>query len=146
MKVIRHLFAVFVTTFAVGNARPGDDSIFTATVWRGETAHVEIPDNAAGEMKRTDGKTIDGVTVTCFSSRNVSYLTEVRGSRLAQRSDMLCPSRQSIGTWGPEYFLNPKFVKIAVDATAKPGERDFGPVTVRVVDRVLPPPAEWKYF
>lgn len=146
MKIIRHLFAAFVTTFAVWNARAGDDSIFTATVWRGETAHVEIPDNAAGEMKRTDGKTIDGVTVTCFSSRNVSYLTEVRGSRLAQRSDMLCPSRQAIGMSGPEYFLNPKFVKIAVDPTAKPGVRDFGPVTVRVVDRVLPPPAEWKYF
>ncbi|MBQ6136008.1 MAG: DUF4091 domain-containing protein, partial [Kiritimatiellae bacterium] len=36
--------------------------------------------------------------------------------------------------------------RVAASADAKPGVVRFGPMEVRVVDRVLPPPGKWKYF
>jgi hypothetical protein len=40
----------------------------------------------------------------------------------------------------------PTVCRITASADAKPGKRSFGPMSVEVVDRVLPPAKDWKYF
>ena len=69
---------------------------FAASVWRGETAYVNIPERSAQALLPLNGTSQDGVEIHLAYYDDVAYET-------------------------------------------KPGKRSFGPMSVEVVDRVLPP-------
>ena len=112
------------------------------TLWRGEETVVRLDDNLEGEFASL--ATNDEVKVERKAVEAITYATWPMGTYLACRYDRLispssCELRCGIVT-GPAYL------KLSVPADARPGVHDLGPVRVTVVDRVLPPPKEWKYL
>ena len=126
---------------------------FTATVWRGETAYVQVPDNLVGELEAEEdddrGLTnrIDGVALKLLDVRAIPYTTRLHGAQLGFRYDWVGePCHCTFG--GPCLAATRRSALCQIDAavTAKPGTYAVGPLEVRVLDRVLPPPAEWHYY
>ena len=116
---------------------------FAATVWRGETAYVDIP--AAAKAKAMAGETADKrVSVTLGYFDEVAYEMQPNGVDVRRRPDVWREWGTGNGEWGTG--KTPTVVRITVSPDAKPGKYEFGPLEVTVVDRVLPPAKEWKYF
>ncbi|MGN0854086.1 MAG: DUF4091 domain-containing protein [Kiritimatiellia bacterium] len=109
---------------------------FTVTAWRGETAYAPIPDQLAQEVKqiRAEG----AATVTLFGVDGVPYTSRIHGDHLAFRRDRVLALKATTK-------MPPAICRVAVHADAQPGVYDLGPLQLRVIDRVLPPPAQWKY-
>ena len=114
---------------------------FEVASWRGEVSYHKIHDKFAGEVFEYVQKGCsfkDGVTVEVMSVAPLMYNNFPGSDHLSHRYDIV---------YGNVRGCFPKKVcKVTVDKDAKAGKVQFGPMTVRVVDRVLPPPAEWKYF
>ncbi len=119
--------------------KPYHGPTFEVSSWKGEVSYREIPDEFAGEMSGylKGGVLVkDGVSIDFKSVGPVRYNNYPGSDHLSTRYDLVCD----------DDTIPVKFCRISVEKNAKPGKVQFGPMTVRVVDRVLPPPAEWNYF
>ena len=101
------------------------------SAWRGETLAVRLPDNV--EL----GAVPEGISLKVGAALPVKFLADPQGLQLAEAYDRV--------RWGAPAG-GPRFVEIAVPADAKPGVYACGMMRLKVVDRVLPPPKEWKYY
>lgn len=134
---------VSVSTTAVASERRAllsayEGPTFEVAVWRGEMAYAPVPERFAAEILPCDGVEENGMKLELFSVGGVDFRTEACGTLLARRLDVVAPCRVSGGL--------PALCKVSVRADAKPRRYVFGPLVVRVVDHVLPPPGEWHYF
>lgn len=99
--------------------------------WRGETVSAWLP---AGERV---GAAPAGFTVKTGVAHDVKYAPKPKAAeRLVSRDRVV---------WGSK-AEGPQVVQVQVPADAKPGRYAIGDVTVRVVDRVLPPAKDWRYY
>ena len=146
MRKIVMAVALFAAVFASAYEGP----TFTVSVWRGETAYAQIPGKFAGEMLQVegidDGMEQSGVGVELYGLNMVCYDTTPGGSFLNARRDVLRPMAHAKTKEDGYCYMPPAFCRVVAAPDAKPGERQFGPLVVRVVDRALPPPKDWKYF
>ncbi len=133
---------------------------FEATVWRGETAYVEIPEALRGKVGLLFNRaTGDDLNLTLLRFDEVKYdlvenYTDGDGKgkvRIAGKGRVRDVCRE----WKAGDKDLPTMIKIAVKPEAQPAlcrfeleptgdENNFFELTI--VDRVLPPATEWKYF
>ena len=137
------LFMAGLATCAVVNAVE-----FEAAVWRGETAYVEIPKELQDKVSDIGNKSAGGdVSLELISVDEVKYdlVNPVQKNVIIGKGsvpDVCRPWKKG---------EKPSFVKVAATPDAKPGKRtvnlgDAGEFELTVVDRVLPPAKDWKYF
>lgn len=101
------------------------------SVWRGETAYVEI---RPGLLKNADGRR-GPVEVEGYRCDPVAYASKIKGKTDSKSNDLMVPEEES-----------PTVLRVSAQTGAKPGRYRIGDVEVEVSRRALPPPAEWKYF
>ena len=133
---------------------------FDAAVWRGETAYVEIPEALRDKVSVLSNRwTGDDITLTLLRFDEVKYdlvekYTDGDGKNRARVTGK-GTVRDVCREWKIGDKDLPSMIKIAVKPGAKPfnclfeldktgDEANF--LNVKVVDRVLPPAKEWKYF
>ena len=135
-------------------------STFSATVWRGETAYVDIPAGVGSwsselELESGGGSLVgvrgqeSGVSVALGYYDEVAYEMQPGGVDVRKRPDVYREwgilLRQGCGGQAGNGKV-PTVVRITAAADAKPGIYNFGPLEVTVLNRVLPPAKDWKYF
>ena len=114
-------------------AATGGARTFEVTAWRGETVAARVPDFCElGEMP-------DGLTIRHGVLKSVKYAPTPESLQRLEVYDRVKWTRDDDDD-------GPRVVEVAVPADAKPGVYDCGMMRVTVVDRVLPPPKEWKYY
>ena len=101
------------------------------TLWRGETATKILHDYA-----RID-KAPEGFEIKIGTAREIRYLTRPFGTHYQHMADRV--------EWGSKE-PGVKVLSVSAPTDAKPGVYWAGDLKITVVDRVLPPPGEWKYF
>lgn len=101
-------------------------------LWRGETAYFRIPDEAKLGEDVPSGLSVREGTVKDIRFRPDRY-------RLSYESvaDKVVWDGWTVG---------PRVLEIKADAGIKAGSYKLGDLTIRVVDRILPPPSKWKYI
>ena len=104
---------------------------FEVAAWRGETVAALAEDFA--EI----GAAPDGISVRVGVLKPVRYAPKPGSLQRAEVCDRV--------VWG-DGGAGPRVVEVSVPADAKPGVYACGNLRVRVVDRVLPPAKEWKYY
>ena len=104
---------------------------FEVAAWRGETVAVRVPDFA--ELAPAPG----GIGVRYGVMKSVKYAPSVESLQRLEVYDRV--------KWGDDDD-GPRVAEVCVPADARPGVYECGMMRVRVVDRVLPPPREWKYY
>ncbi len=102
------------------------------SLWRGESLSVIVPDECPDVGVSTPGITVEKGTLL-----PVRYNAEPKSLEYRTVAD-----RAVYGSKAPGIH----FATITAAADAKPGTYRLGQLEVRVVDRVLPPAKEWKYF
>jgi hypothetical protein len=122
-------------------AQAGGTPTFSVTVWRGETAYVEIPADAGHVMLEKTIYPLDGVSLSIYCFDDVAYETAPGGKGMRSRPDVLRKLHPGSG----KGLESPAICRVSAAPDAKPGRRVFGRLEVTVVDRALPPPAKWKY-
>lgn len=110
---------------------------FEVTAWRGETVAARVPDFC--EL----GETPDGLSIRRGVLDSVKYAPEPGSLQRLEAYDRVKWERADDDDDDEE---GPRVVEIAVPADAKPGAYDCGMMRVTVIDRVLPPAKEWKYY
>ena len=125
------LKTLVVAAVAVAGAFALQARTFEVTAWRGETVAARVPDFA--EL----GKAPDGIKVRFGVLESVKYAPSVESLQRFEVYDRLKWNSDDDG---------PRVVEVSVPADAKPGVYSCGMMNIRVVDRVLPPAKEWKYF
>ena len=121
--------AVALAAFCAAGAAFGFD--LRVTVWRGESHSFIVSDEYPDISGSAPGIEVRGGTLM-----PVRYNA---GDTLEYRT---VADRAEYGSKAPGIH----FATITVAPDAKPGEYRMGQLVVTVVDRVLPPPREWKYF
>ena len=120
-------FSVVAAALALGaSART-----FEVVAWRGETVAARVPDFA--ELSPSPG----GIDVRYGVLKSVKYAPTPGSLQRLEVYDRVKWDSDDDG---------PRVVEVRVPADAKPGVYDCGMMRVKVVDRVLPPPKEWKYY
>ena len=114
--------------------------------WRGETVYMKIPDNMAYEMMPYNNTTNQGVSIKLYGLLPVAYAEDTKSPNLRYRKDLLVDLSADNSMKSLRDMPPPSVCEIVVPTSAKRGVRDFGPLQVRVIDRVLPPVKDWKYF
>ena len=104
---------------------------FEVTAWRGETVAARVPDFA--EL----GKVPEGIGVRFGVLQSVKYAPTAESLQRLEVYDRVEWKSDDDG---------PRVVEVSVPVDAKPGVYPCGMMNIRVVDRVLPPAKEWKYF
>ena len=104
---------------------------FEVAAWRGETVAALVPDFA--ELANAPA----GMDVRYGVLKSVKYAPAPGSLQRLEVYDRV--------KWGSDDD-GPRVVEVHVPADAKPGIYECGMMRVRVVDRVLPPPKEWKYY
>ena len=109
---------------------------FEVAAWRGETVAARVPDFA--EV----GQAPDGLKVRFGVLKPVKYAPTPESLQRLEVYDRV--------TWKTPRMRSlpkgPRVVEVSVPADAKPGVYACGMMNIRVVDRVLPPAKEWKYY
>lgn len=123
--------AFVVAAAAVVGAFALEARTFEVAAWRGETVAARVPDFA--EL----GKAPDGIKVRFGVLKSVKYAPAVESLQRLEVYDRV--------EWD-EDDEGPRVVEVSVPADAKPGVYKCGMMDIRVVDRVLPPAKEWKYY
>ena len=116
------------------------------SVWRGETQYVSFENKFSGEMiayLKKNPASQDGVALECYNANPVAYANRIHGNTLYGRYDYVTPYVQGCDA---DQIKPMAGCKIVVSKDAKAGVYKFGPIHIRVVDRVLPPASEWRYF
>ena len=134
---------------------------FCASVWRGETAYVDIPEafqDKAAALAAQPAK--DGVSLTLLRFDEVKYdiMSELKKNK-KNRDYREILGKASVADvcreWKPGDAAKPTMIKIVAAPDAKPVKRLVGldpsgengdKFVLTVVDRVLPPAKDWKYF
>ena len=101
------------------------------TLWRGETATKILHDYV------TVGEAPAGFEVKIGTAKEVRYLMRPFGTHYAALADRVEWVSKVPGV---------KVLSVTVPADAKPEVYWAGDLKITVLDRVLPPPGEWKYF
>ena len=101
------------------------------TLWRGETRTEILRDNTAV------GVAPEGITVKVGTALPVRHLDRPQGTHYGEVAD-----RVQWGSSAPGL----KVVSVSVDEGVRPGEYSAGGLNIRVLDRVLPQPKDWKYY
>ena len=127
MKISSILMAA---TVAVG-AFALEARTFEVAAWRGETVAARVPDFA--EL----GKIPDGIGIRLGVLKSVKYAPAVESLQRLEVYDRV--------EWD-EDDEGPRVVEVSVPTDAKSGVYACGAMNIRVVDRVLPPAKEWKYY
>ena len=132
-------------------AHCAEGASFDATVWRGETAYVNIP-----EAFQSEAESIAGLDSGKDVSLTLLRFDEVKYDLVERYKDAEGKMKARItgkGTvpdvcreWKIGDAAKPTMVKITAAPGASPGKYAFGPLSLTVIDRVLPPTKEWKYF
>ena len=104
---------------------------FELTAWRGETVAARVPDFCEF------GAVPEGIDIRFGTMKPVKYAPAPESLQRLECYDRV--------TWGAGYD-GPRVVEVKVPADAKPGVYTCGAMSVKVIDRVLPPPKEWKYY
>ena len=128
MKMNRMMMLAAVA--AVGLSAQADP--FEVRVWRGETTVVRVPDFT--EL----GAVPEGLDIRFGVLKPVRYLKHPYDLEIRQRFDRV--------EWGSAKIDGPRVAEIHAPADAKPGVYACGMMDVRVIDRVLPEPKDWKYY
>ena len=134
---------------------------FGASVWRGETAYVGIPEAFQDKVSAIAAHPPkDGVSLTLLRFDEVKYDIMSELKKNAKGRDC----REILGKasvpdvcreWKPGDAAKPTMIKVVASPDAKPGKRlveleasgEKGDLfALTVVDRVLPPAKDWKYF
>ena len=122
-----------VSVLASALALAASARTFEVAAWRGETVAARVPDYA--ELgPAPDGA---GMTVRVGVLKSVKYAPDPESMQRLEAFDRV--------VWGSSE-PGPRVVEVSVAADAKPGEYKVGMMTVRVVDRMMPPPKNWKYY
>jgi hypothetical protein len=100
-------------------------------VWRGETIAEIIPD--ACEVKIGESP----LSVRVGAMFPVKFVSAPFSLDIRERYDRV--------SWGAK-GAGPRVMEVSVPADAKSGVYEFGMVHVRVLDKVLPPAKDWKYY
>ena len=109
---------------------------FEVAAWRGETVAARVPDFA--EL----GDAPAGIGVRFGVLKPVKYAPTVESlQRLEVYDRVLWKTPRMRRLPG-----GPRVVEVSVPADAKPGVYSCGMMNIRVIDRVLPPAREWKYY
>ena len=133
---------------------------FDATVWRGEMAYVEIPealrDKVSCLYERWTG---DDMTLTLLRFDEVEYDLVEKYTDGDGKTKARIPGKGRVRDVCREWKSGdkdlPSMIKIAVKPDAKPFNRlieldrtgeEANFLNVKIVDRVLPPAKDWKYF
>lgn len=132
----------------------------SATVWRGETAYVKIPESLQGKASVLYGRCKGGdVSLTLLRFDEVKYdLSELHKNEKG-KSFRKITGKASVPDvcrdWKPGDKVNPTMIKVEVRSEAKPARRVFelgktgdesNSFALTIIDRVLPPAKDWKYF
>lgn len=112
---------------------------FTVAVWRGETTYADIPAQFASGVAARGAASASGVSVTPLRFDGVAYQVSAKDKTKAVRPDV-CRE------WKNGDSGLPTMCRVSVQESASPGTVSFGPMEVRVLDRVLPPAKDWRYF
>ena len=99
--------------------------------WRGETVAADVDD--AVEL----GEVPEGLKMRVGALRTVRYAPVPHSRQRLECLDRVDWNASAAGS---------RVVEIAVPADAKPGLYRSGALEILVLDRVLPPPSEWKYY
>ena len=126
MKAKYSLLAAVAAISFVSAARS-----FEVAAWRGETVAALVPDFA--ELAPAP----DGIGVRYGVLKPVKYAPKPRSLQRLEVCDRVVWNSKDDG---------PRVAEVSVPADAKPGVYKCGMMRIRVVDRVLPPPGEWKYY
>ena len=120
-----------VAVVAIAGASALEARTFEVAAWRGETVAARVPDFA--EL----GQAPDGLKVRFGVLRSVKYAPAPESLQRLEAYDRV--------EWGSDDD-GPRVVEVSVPVGAKPGVYTCGMMNVRVIDRVLPPAREWKYY
>ena len=123
--------SIAMVAVAVTGAFALEARTFEVAAWRGETVAARVPDFA--EL----GKAPDGIRIRFGVLKPVRYAPAVESLQRLEVYDRV--------EWD-EDDEGPRVVEVSVPTDAKPGVYTCGMMDVRVVDRVLPPAKEWKYY
>ena len=123
--------AFVVAAAAVVGAFALEARTFEVAAWRGETVAARVPDFA------DLGQAPDGIKVRFGVLKSVKYAPAVESLQRLEVYDRV--------EWN-EDDEGPRVVEVSVPADANPGVYKCGMMDIRVVDRVLPPAKEWKYY
>ena len=123
--------SIVMATVAVVGALKLEARTFEVAAWRGETVAARVPDFA--EL----GKAPNGIRVRFGVLKSVKYAPAAESLQRLEVYDRV--------EWD-EDDEGPRVVEVSVPADAKPGVYECGMMNIRVVDRVLPPAKEWKYY
>ena len=133
-------------------------------VWRGETAYVDVPADSAQVMLPQNGVARGSVEIRLAYYDEVAYETKTdKGMVVNKRPDVYreipvgscsfavdgragSPLPAETAVAGRPPYHAPTVCKISAASDAKPGKYTFRPLEVTVIDRVLPPAKDWKYF
>ena len=106
---------------------------FEVAVWKGETTVVRVRDN----VELGEPPSGSGIALRHGIIKTVRYAPEPGSLQRCEVCDRVAWDCKDAG---------PRIVEICVAADAKSGVYSCGMMNVRVVDRMLPPPSEWKYY
>jgi len=124
---------VMLTVLSVVSGFLQADNLDVA-LWRGETMHIRIPDNLVLENLPSDC----GIKVRHGRIKPIRYLADKYSLEYRFVADKV--------VWDDESAEGLKVLEISASENTEPGTYKFGYLNVRVVDRVLPPPSQWKYI
>ncbi|MBR2838409.1 MAG: DUF4091 domain-containing protein [Kiritimatiellae bacterium] len=120
-----------VSALAASLALAAAARTFEIAAWRGETVAALVPDFA--EL----APAMDDISVRYGTLKSVKYAPKPGSLQRLEVYDRVKWDADDAG---------PRVVEVTVPAGAKPGVYDCGMMRVRVVDRVLPPAKEWKFY
>ena len=125
--------SLVVAAVAVAGSLALEARTFHVDAWRGETVAALVEDFAElGDTAR-----IEGIDIRFGALMPVKQAPSKRSLMREMVYDRV--------VWGKS-AEGPRVIEVSVPADAKPGNYTGGGISVRVIDRVLPPPKEWKYF
>ena len=144
-QVTRSILASAAVVLAAAGALAAENPSFSAAVWRGETAYVDIPkalQDKATSLAKSNTESDISLTLLKFDEVKSDFISMIKKSEVVDHRGVHDICRE----WKPGDAAKPTMVKIVASPKAKPGEYTFGPLSLTVIDRVLPPAKDWKYF
>ena len=127
---------IVAAAIAVAGALALEARTFEVAAWRGETVVALVPDFTELAEAPDGIKVRFGVLgpVKCAPTVGSLQRIEVYDRVMWKTPRMRCQPK------------GPRVVEVSVPADANPGVYACGMMRIRVVDRVLPPAKEWKYY
>ena len=100
------------------------------TIWRGETRTLILHDHV------TVGRPPEGIAVKVGTAKEIRYLDRPQGTHYRTMADRVVWNSTDPGV---------KVLSVSASADLPAGTYGIGDLRLEVLDRILPPPREWKY-